>query len=351
MKRRISRKMRHQEVYLVIAACVAEAVLGLVALLQARQMGQVGQPGLTLLIGCSIIAFTVMVWQYAVELRRNLIIRREIERLISEEEDVDYLPPEERERLGQMSDAELLDLAFRQMHEASASHALKTEAELHALQNQINPHFLYNTLEIIRSRAMRHGSDDVAEMVEALGMLFRYCINSPGELATLAQELDNVHDYLLIQRYRYGDRFTYQEIIEDNSEAVMNSSLPVMTLQPLIENALVHGINPKTEGGSIILRVECLRDRLQIVVEDDGIGVAEEELRRVRHSLRESDMVQVRAASKSRSVGIAMQNVNQRIRFYFGMQYGVDVASTQGIGTSVTVTLPRISAGRNADES
>lgn len=86
-------------------------------------------------------------------------------------------------------------------------------------------------------------------MAEALGMLFRYCINSPGELATLAQELDNVHHYLLIQRYRYGDRFTYEEHIEN--EDVMDSSLPVMTLQPLVENALSHGINRRVDGGKI----------------------------------------------------------------------------------------------------
>lgn len=332
--------------YVATVACMVEAVLGLGAMLWAHRAGL---SGMMLLSGCNIIVFAIMVWKYQKERCCNLAIRRELEKFIGGEEEEDYLSPEEREQFFEMSDAEMLDLAFRQLHEASASHALKTEAELHALQNQINPHFLYNTLEIIRSRAIRRGSEDVAEMVEALGMLFRYCINSPGELATLAQELDNVHDYLLIQRYRYGDRFTYEEVIEDDSETVMNSSLPVMTLQPLIENALVHGINPKTQGGRIVLRVECLRDRLQIVVEDDGVGIAEEELSRVRRSLRERGMMQARAARKSRSVGIAMQNVNQRIQFYFGMQYGVDVASTQDVGTSVVVSLPRMNAGGNAD--
>lgn len=341
MRGRVSRAIQQPGVRLA-AACLAETMFGIAALLIANRMGM---PELVLLVGCTIVAFAAMSWLYAAELRRNLIIRRELEKCIGGEEDEDYLPPEEKERFLHMTDAEMLDMALRQLHEASASRALKTEAELHALQNQINPHFLYNTLEIIRSRAMRRGNEDVAEMVEALGMLFRYCINSPGELATLAQELDNIHDYLLIQRYRYGDRFTYHEVIEDDSEIVMNSSLPVMTLQPLIENALVHGINPKTQGGSIILRVECLRDRLKIVVEDDGVGIAEEELQRVRRSLRERGGSGASSTGKSRSVGIAMQNVNQRIQFYFGMQYGVDVASTQNVGTSVVVTLPRMTAG------
>ena len=197
----------------------------------------------------------------------------------------------------------MLEQVFDKLHEVSISRALKTEAELHALQNQINPHFLYNTLEIIRSRAMRRGSEDVAEMAEALGMLFRYCINSPGELATLAQELDNVHHYLLIQRYRYGDRFTYEEHIEN--EDVMDSSLPVMTLQPLVENALSHGINRRIDGGKITMRVESVGSRLQISVEDNGVGIAEDELRRVRKSLRERSGPIERRADSSRSTGIA----------------------------------------------
>ena len=234
----------------------------------------------------------------------------------------------------------MLEQVFDKLHEASISRALKTEAELHALQNQINPHFLYNTLEIIRSRAMRRGSEDVAEMAEALGMLFRYCINSPGELATLAQELDNVHHYLLIQRYRYGDRFTYEEHIED--EEAMGSSLPVMTLQPLVENALSHGINSRVNGGRIVMRIETIGSRLVISVEDNGVGIEDNELRRVRKALRERSGPIKRRADSSRSTGIALRNVNRRIQFYFGMQYGVDIASTKDIGTTVTVTLPQM---------
>ena len=229
--------------------------------------------------------------------------------------------------------------------EQSVQDKVEKQKELNAshiamMQAQLNPHFLYNTLEIIRSRAMRRGSEDVAEMAEALGMLFRYCINSPGELATLAQELDNVHHYLLIQRYRYGDRFTYEEHIEN--EDVMDSSLPVMTLQPLVENALSHGINRRVDGGKITMRVESIGSRLQISVEDNGVGIAEDELRRVRKSLRERSGPIERRADSSRSTGIALRNVNRRIQFYFGMQYGVDVASTQDIGTTVIVTLPQM---------
>lgn len=209
---------------------------------------------------CGITAaLLAMAISYTAELRCNIGRRRALENMLADG-DTDYLEPEEKDRLLHMDDQEMLEQVFDKLHEVSISRALKTEAELHALQNQINPHFLYNTLEIIRSRAMRRGSADVAEMAEALGMLFRYCINSPGELATLAQELDNVHHYLLIQRYRYGDRFTYEEHIEN--EDVMDSSLPVMTLQPLVENALSHGINRRVDGGKITMRVESIGSRL-----------------------------------------------------------------------------------------
>lgn len=246
------------------------------------------------------------------------------------------------------SEDEILNQIYEHLQESSASRALKTEAELHALQNQINPHFLYNTLEIIRSRAMVQGNCDVAEMVEALAMLFRYCINSPGELASLAQELDNVRDYLLIQRYRYGDRFEYKEIICDDDADVMDSRLPVMTLQPIIENSLVHGINPKVEGGTITLRVEAIRNRLRIIVEDDGVGIDDEELKRVRRTLRENPGPgRNRAVQGSCSIGIAMGNVNQRIQFYFGNNYGLDIVSTRNVGTSVIITLPRVGIAGN----
>lgn len=288
---------------------------------------------------CIAAALCAVTVSFAVELRRNIGRRRALENMLADG-DTDYLEPAEKERLLHMDDREMLEQVFDKLHEASISRALKTEAELHALQNQINPHFLYNTLEIIRSRAMRRGSEDVAEMAEALGMLFRYCINSPGELATLAQELDNVHHYLLIQRYRYGDRFTYEEHIED--EEAMGSSLPVMTLQPLVENALSHGINRRVNGGKIAMRIETVGNRLMISVEDNGVGIEENELRRVRKALRERSGPIERRADSSRSTGIALRNVNRRIQFYFGMQYGVDIASTEGIGTTVTVTLPQM---------
>ena len=238
-----------------------------------------------------------------------------------------------------VSEQDTLRRLSRLLEESSQAEVLKKEAELHALQNQINPHFLYNTLEVIRSRALKQNVTDVAEMVESLAMQFRYCINNSGDMATLQQELDHVKNYLLIQRYRLGDRFEYREIIHDPDGIALRSRMPVMTLQPVIENSLMHGINPKVEGGTITVRVRIRGERLHLSVEDDGIGMPEETLTEMRRRLNEN----IPSGSRKRngsSNGIAMQNVNQRIKVYFGDQYGIDISSTEGVGTSVFITLP-----------
>lgn len=126
------------------------------------------------------------------------------------------------------------------------SQMLASQAEIHALQSQINPHFLYNTLDTIRSMAIIRDSEDIAQMAESLSMLFRYSISRPGEMATLKDELDNVKNYLVIQGYRFPGKFKYQQRIED--EELLQYKLPVLTIQPVIENAIHHGLETRWEG-------------------------------------------------------------------------------------------------------
>ena len=275
-------------------------------------------------ITTALLAMTI---SYTAELRCNIGRRRALENMLTDG-DPDYFEPEEKDRLLHMDDQEMLEQVFDKLHEVSISRALKTEAELHALQNQINPHFLYNTLEIIRSRAMRRGSEDVAEMAEALGMLFRYCINSPGELATLAQELDNVHHYLLIQRYRYGDRFTYEEHIEN--EDVMDSSLPVMTLQPLVENSIYHGVEKMLTPCKISVTIREEGGRITITVSDNGPGMTEEELEAVRTFTAEP-----------KGHGIGLKNIYERLKMAFDQEAYFDISSVPGGGTTVTIKIPK----------
>ncbi|MDO4615340.1 MAG: sensor histidine kinase [Lachnospiraceae bacterium] len=234
-----------------------------------------------------------------------------------------------------------VDILESRLQETSLAETLKTKAELHALQNQINPHFLYNTLEIIRSRALIQGNKDVAKMAEALALQFRYCINQSTELATLRQELDHIRNYLLIQHYRFQDRFQFLEDIEDY-DTVGNCRMPILTLQPIIENALIHGVNPKIEGGTITLKIRTSGNKMFLSIIDTGVGMSEETLQRMRLSLHTELPKEKRAGGNRKNPGIALYNVNQRIKLYFGAEYGVDLMSTEGVGTTVTVTLPMV---------
>ncbi len=241
---------------------------------------------------------------------------------------------------------EVLEILQQRLQETSLTETLKTRAELHALQNQINPHFLYNTLEIIRSRALIQGNEDVAKMSEALALQFRYCINQSGDLATLRQELDHIRNYLLIQHYRFQDRFHFHEDIED-IEQLGNCRMPILTLQPIIENALIHGVNPKIEGGNITLQIRTSGEKMFLSVIDDGVGMDEPTLKKMRNALH-SESIQVgRSENGRKTPGIALHNVNERVKLYFGSEYGLDIASTEGIGTTVTLVIPIVFMGED----
>jgi len=211
----------------------------------------------------------------------------------------------------------------------------KTEAEFNALQNQINPHFLYNTLETIRSRAMMSGLDDVTEMTEALGMLFRYTISSTGNLASLRDEIEHAERYILIQQYRFPGKITFSKDIENRR--FYDVQIPKLTIQPLIENAIYHGIEVKTGAGAISIRVYSTQSRLNIEITDNGTGMTHERLTELRNALADPQITHV---SRSRGSGIALINVNQRIQFYFGPEYGLLIRSVEQVGTTVTITLP-----------
>lgn len=220
------------------------------------------------------------------------------------------------------------------------SQILKSRAEIHALQSQINPHFLYNTLETIRSQAIMQGSDSIEEMTEALASLFRYSISRPGAMATLREEIENVERYMLIQQYRFPDKFRLIKHIEN--EGLLTYKLPVLTLQPLIENAIHHGLELKMGPGTVRIRVIGTQTSLVIIVSDDGVGIDQQRLSRMNEALGAQEDAGFARVQKgnSKETGIALINVNQRIRFYFGKAYGLRLYSSEDVGTTVELTLP-----------
>lgn len=239
-------------------------------------------------------------------------------------------------------DRELYYLISEKVNEEMYSKNLKMEAELHALQNQINPHFLYNTLEVIRGRALVQNAQDIADMTEALATIFRYNINRPGDVATLQEEIDNVRNYMLIQNCRFGDRFRFETEIEDVEDGILTHVLPVLTLQPLVENAIYHGINERIGGGRIRLKAYLTQRDLLIIISDNGKGMDDVTLQEIHRKLVGASEGLLVEKKTGRGTGIALTNVNQRIKFYFGKEYGLDVKSTLGIGTTITITIPRM---------
>lgn len=225
----------------------------------------------------------------------------------------------------------------------------KKQAEYLALQNQINPHFLYNTLEGIRSEALIAGLDSVAEMTEALATFFRYTISQMDHLVTLEDELENIENYYYIQQFRFGDKLALSiefDHDEDLSQLdMMQYRLPKLTLQPIVENSIYHGIERKIGKGHLVIHVSVSDERLRIRISDDGMGMSEERLNRLNEKLR-SLRLDDDSGETGRKGGIAVINVNNRIKLLFGEQYGIYVYSHEGTGTDVVISLPLVQEQR-----
>ncbi|MEA5058747.1 MAG: sensor histidine kinase [Clostridia bacterium] len=218
--------------------------------------------------------------------------------------------------------------------------ASKRQAQYLALQNQINPHFLYNTLEGIRSDALIAGAKDIAEMTEALSTFFRYTISNLENLVSLEEELHNVENYFHIQQYRFGERLEMRiEYDEADKQELLRCRLLKLTLQPIAENAIVHGLEQRLSDGLLRIRLELTNTRLLITVSDNGVGMQEAKLDALNAHL---NAAYFETAQWQRSYGgIALINVNNRIKLLFGEEYGIYIYSVEGEGTDVRVTLPR----------
>lgn len=220
--------------------------------------------------------------------------------------------------------------------------ASKKQAQYLALQNQINPHFLYNTLEGIRGEALIAGLDSVAEMTEALATFFRYTISNVEHLVTLEDELKNIENYYIIQQYRFGERLNLSiEIDPEDELEVIKYKLPKLTLQPIVENSIYHGIEKKIGKGMLRIKIETTPKRLIITVSDNGLGMERERLVELNEKLNRSSFDYAKPESEAKG-GIAIINVNSRIQLLFGEEYGLCIYSTHNVGTDVEITLPLI---------
>ena len=247
----------------------------------------------------------------------------------------------EAELHGYQTDEEILNLinevkSFKQQDRISS--ILWQQAKFSELQSQINPHFLYNTLESIRGQALGDDNIKVADMTEALAKYFRYSIDKESDIVELKQEIENIRNYIRIQQYRFEDRFDFQ-VYMDEQDQEMLCKMPKMSLQPIVENSVYHGLESRISGGLISLRIEKSDKNLRIFVQDNGQGIPEEKLKFLQKRLEETDGI-LKQSELEDHMGIALLNVNHRIKLTFGKEYGLFISSTENLGTEVMLVIP-----------
>ncbi|UKS26783.1 sensor histidine kinase [Paenibacillus sp. HWE-109] len=292
---------------------------------------------ITLLVTCLVVSFALFV-----SILLSFALTKPMKRLMrlmkkAENGDLDVSYPvqtrDEAGRLG-MHFNSMLERMKELIGQVYYIEGRKKEAELSALQNQINPHFLYNTLETIRMTAEINDDEETAEMIAALGKLFRHSTKSTNGVVTLGQEFEHLETYIQIVNYRYHNKFTL------HLEAMqMLQHYPVipLILQPIIENTVVHG---QTEAGNETIDIhicyEISGHILTFYIRDNGIGIRQERL----NMLHERLLSGINPDKEESTTGIGLLNVDERLKLHYGPAYGLELASQEGEGTVVTLTLP-----------
>lgn len=205
---------------------------------------------------------------------------------------------------------DLIDIVY-------AEQRSKRKAELKTLQQQIKPHFLYNTLDTIQWMAQEHEADDIVEIVTALAKLFRISLSKGNEFITLEEEIEHTRNYLIIQKTRYEDKLNFKI---EYDETLAKCKVVKLILQPLVENAIYHGIKQKVGCGVIEIKIYKEYDVIIMLVQDDGVGMDENKVNEINLALREA---------RGTALGYGIFNVNDRIRLFFGSDYGLHFEYTQ----------------------
>ncbi|GGH23924.1 sensor histidine kinase [Paenibacillus segetis] len=205
----------------------------------------------------------------------------------------------------------------------------KRKSELDVLQSQINPHFLYNTLNSVTRLAELGRSEEVVTTITSLSRFFRISLSSGSHIITVQAELEHVRHYLIIQTIRFKNKFDYEIICEDE---VLECLTLKLILQPLVENAIHHGIENSPEKGFIGIYVSAEDDKLIIRIKDNGVGMSEEKLKKIFSSVSKS----------GGGSGVGVRNVQERISLYYGKTFGLQFESEQEEGTTVTITIPMV---------
>ncbi|MDQ0973184.1 two-component system sensor histidine kinase YesM [Neobacillus niacini] len=208
----------------------------------------------------------------------------------------------------------------------------KRQLEFAIMHAQINPHFLYNTMYSIKGLCDMGLNKDASQMISALASFFRIGISKGRDIISIHDEMEHIQHYLFIQEMRYGDDFSYE--IEIDKE-ILSYNIIKLSLQPLIENAIYHGVKQKRGQGKITIRGYQVKDIIHLEVADNGNGIEPEKLKDILLEIETLNR------EKKKYIGIGLQSVNERIKIHFGNQYGLTIASEPGNGTVVSIKIPK----------
>lgn len=206
------------------------------------------------------------------------------------------------------------------------------QMEFKMLASQINPHFLYNTLETIRMQAVAHGNRDVSDSINLLGKTMHYVLENTGtESTTIEKEIKHVISYLEIQRLRFGDRVNYKINVPPYLNLEQFHILPLL-LQPIVENSIIHGLEGVTQNGHVEISFILEEPNLYVTIHDNGEGMDEETLQKLKDRIYQKNL--------NTALSIGLRNINMRLTLMYGKDYGLEVDSKTGDGTTITLTLP-----------
>lgn len=216
-------------------------------------------------------------------------------------------------------------------HELQQSKLLLKESQLQGLQSQINPHFLFNTLNTLSKKAYLDGSEETSDLLVSVAGLLRYNLKRMDRPVTLSEEMEVLRQYMEIQKARFTDRLHLKMEID---ESCLNIRIPALTLQPIIENAVIHGVEPREEGGNVTVRIMDADDEVRIEIEDDGPGIPHSKITQI---LEEGEV-----QSDRNSTGIGFTNVVKRLRLFYSREDVIEIESSPGSGSKVVLKLPKI---------
>jgi sensor histidine kinase YesM len=217
-------------------------------------------------------------------------------------------------------------------HELQQNKILLQESQFRSLQSQINPHFLFNTLNTLSKKAYLEGSEETSDLLVSVAGLLRYNLKRIDRAVTLHEEVIVLQQYMDIQKARFTERLNLQMEIDEDC---LNLRIPALTLQPIIENAVIHAIEPKEDGGTIWFRVIDEDERVRIEIEDDGAGMQEHKIKQI---LEEEEEV---SPNHGHSTGIGFSNVVKRLRLFYGYDEVIDIVSSKDNGTKVILNIPK----------